>query len=97
MRRYNVNDNVNGSFKTSITMNNVNDNVREGKYDKAKQVEVVADTLLERLGAKVESRPFMCKVAWKLPEHRVWTNVETALKGNNPVGLFIYLCKRDGV
>lgn len=87
----NVIDNVNG-----VQGNNYNV-IDNDKYDKSKSVEIVADKLLERLGAKIESRPFMCKVAYKLPEATIWNNVELALKGRNPIGLFIYLCKRDGV
>lgn len=84
-------DNVNVSLKT-----NYND-IDNGRYDKSKIVEMTADRLIEKLGAKQESRPFMCKVAWKLSEARIWDNVDQALKGKNPMGLFIWLCKRDGV
>lgn len=87
----NVIDNVNGIQGNNY---NVNDNDR---YDKGKSIEIIADRLLEKLGAQPASRPFMCKVAYRLPEATIWSNVEQALKGRNPVGLFIYLCKRDGV
>lgn len=76
---------------------NTNDNVVGDKYAAGRKVERIADTLLEKLNLKAESRPFMCKVAYKLSEARIWDNLEQALKGKNPVGLFIYLCKRDGV
>lgn len=92
VNQHNVIDNENVSEKPNY---NVIDN--ESRYDKGKQVEQLADVLVIRLGAKVESRPFMCKVAYKLSEARIWDNVEQALKGRNPMGLFIYLCKRDGV
>lgn len=75
--------------------NNVIDNDRN--YDKSKQVDMIADRLVEKLNAQSTSRPFMCKVAWKLSEARIWDNLEQALKGKNPTGLFIYLCKKDGV
>jgi hypothetical protein len=88
---HNVNENGFG------TKHNYNDNDRGGKYNRSKQIEVIADRLMEKLGASVGSRPFLCKVAWKQPEHRIWANVEQALKGKNPMGLFIYLSKRDGV
>ncbi len=84
-------DNVN-----VVLTNNYND-IDNGKYEKSKSVEMIADRLIEKLGCKSESRPFMCKVAYKLSEARIWDNVEQALKGRNPMGLFIYLCKRDGV
>lgn len=85
------NDNVNVA---KIPNYNVNDN---GRYDRSKKVEYAADKLLERLNMKPESRPFLCKAAWKLTEARLWDNCDQALKGKNPIGLFIWLCKRDGV
>lgn len=67
--------------------------------EKARKVEIIADDLVEKLNAKIESRPFMCKVAWRLPEHRIYMILEQAQSPEvkNPIGLFIYLCKRDGV
>lgn len=90
-RRHNVNDN--GNFRMKI--NNVNE--KGSKYSRSCKVDSIADDLVRKLGAKTESRPFFCKVAWKLPEARIWNNFELASKGNNPTGLFIYLCKKDGV
>lgn len=87
----NVNDNVIG-----VRTNNYND-IDNGRYDKGKQVEFVADKLQQRLGMKKKSRPFLCKAAYKLSEARLWDNCDQALKGKNPAGLFIWLCKRDGV
>lgn len=84
-------DNVNVSEKP-----NYND-IDNGRYDKGKQVEAFADRLLGKLDMKAESRPFLCKAAYKLSEARLWDNCEQALKGKNPAGLFIWLCKRDGV
>lgn len=81
--------------------NNVNDNV--DKYDTARKVEMIADKLLQRFNLPKESRGFMCKVAYKLPEARIWEHYEhvTTVKNGkpitNPIGLFIWLCKRDGV
>ena len=72
--------------------------VNQSNYLQSRKVEVIADKLVEKLGIDEKSRPFMCKVAWKLSEARIWSNLEQAQKSNrNPVGLFIYLCKRDGV
>lgn len=84
-------DNVN-----VVSTNNYND-IDNVKYDRSKKVEMIADRLMDKLHCKSESRPFLCKVAWKLSEARIWDNVESALKGDNPMGLFIWLCKRDGV
>lgn len=88
----NVNDNERKNLK-----NNDIDNGRGQSNDRSKQVDLIADRLATKLGAKPESRPFLCKVAWSQPEHRIWGNVEQALKGKNPMGLFIFLSKRDGV
>lgn len=95
---HNVNVNNVNAVSLKPNYNDIgNDNVEGNKYEQSRRVEQLADTLLEKLGAKPESRPFMCKVAYRLSEARVWYNVEQALKGRNPMGLFIYLCKRDGV
>lgn len=86
------NDNVN----VGTTYNNdINDNVN--KYDRSKMADNIATILQAKLGMKDDSKPFLCKVAYKLPEYKIWDNCEQALKGNNPIGLFIWLCKRDGV
>lgn len=91
----NVIENGNVNFNSN---NNSNDNeVKEKMYEQGRRVETLADELLNKLCASRDSRPFMCKVGWKLSEARIWYNVESALKGDNPMGLFIYLCKRDGV
>ncbi len=83
---------------------NPNDNdIDNGRgYEQARRVENIADDLLQRFGLSKESRPFMCKVAYNLPEARIWQHYEQATtpisKGRpvtNPVGLFIWLCKRD--
>jgi hypothetical protein len=91
MNRHN---NVNENVFLKNTNYNVNDN---DKYAKSRKVEVIADNLLEKLNLDVGSRSFMLKAAWKLPEATLWNHVEQARKGKNPVGLFIFLCKRDGV
>ncbi len=91
--------NVNGFLTTnSNDIDNGN-----GKYDKAKKVEYIADRLIEKFKLDKKSRPFMCKVAYKLSEARIWDHYEHATSSKdgkpitNPVGLFIWLCKRDGV
>lgn len=86
----NVNDNGSQKLKN-------NDNVNDRGVERSKQVDMVVDKLAQRLGAGAESRLFLCKAVWTLPEHRIWGNLEQALKGRNPMGLFIYLSKRDGV
>lgn len=86
-----TNDNDNVVLKPN-NINNDND-----KYDKSKAADNIAVRLMGKLNMKEDSKPFLCKVAYKLPENRIWDNCEQALKGNNPIGLFIWLCKRDGV
>lgn len=90
----------NDIVNANVNLKNNNNYIDNDKYSRARQVELIADLLLQKFEAKSESRPFMCKVAWKLSEARIWGNAEQALQGkkiNNPMGLFIYLCKRDGV
>ncbi|MGH2612373.1 MAG: hypothetical protein ACRDFB_04925 [Rhabdochlamydiaceae bacterium] len=88
------NDIVNGYKKLTSNYNDI-DNVN--KYSKGKNVDLIANRVTEKLGATAESRAFLCKAAWKLSEARIFNNVELAQRGRNPMGLFIYLCKRDGV
>ena len=71
--------------------NNVNDNVTTRT---AKQVDGIADKIMEKLGA-TENRAFYCKVGWKLNENLIWSNIEVALSGNNPQRYFTWLCKRQ--
>lgn len=85
-------NNVIDNEKPGVLRNNDND---RGSYDRSKKVDWLADDLLVKLKAGKESRPFFCKVAWTLPESLIWKNYESSLKGKNPMGLFIYLCKRD--
>ncbi len=85
---------VNGNKKLT---NNYNVNVNENKYAKGKNVDLIVDKVAEKLGTSIDSRPFLCKAVWKLSEARIFNNVEIAQHGHNPMGLFIYLCKKDGV
>ncbi len=91
--KHNVNGN--GSVQNPMSMSNNNDNV-EG-YSRARTVDQIVDKLEAGLNSKPDSRPFLCKAAWKLSEARVWLNYEKAITGKNPMGLFIWLCKKDGV
>lgn len=71
--------------------NNVNDNVATRT---AKQVDDIADRLMEKLQA-TDNRAFYCKVGWKLSEAQIFSNLEVALSGNNPQRYFTWLCKRQ--
>jgi len=88
----NDNDKENVQLENPITMNND----IEHKYLRSRRVEIVADKLVE-IYNNSGGRAFYCKVAWRLSEARIWENVEQAANGKNKTGLFIYLCKRDGV
>lgn len=90
---HNVNEN--GFIKTPISMSNNNVNVKS--YDRAKTVDFMVDKLATGLNAAEKSRPFLCKAVWKLSESKIWLNYEKAVTGKNPMGLFIWLCKKDGV
>lgn len=79
---YNDNDIVKGN--TAVNSN----------FDKSKQVEAIALKLVGKLGSE-DSYKFYCKVAYKLPEHKIWNNLETALNGRSPGALFNWLCRRD--
>lgn len=77
---------------------NITNNVNEGKYVNSKRIEgQLAPKLARMLGTDKSSMEFLYKCFWKLSEARVWHNAEQAIKGRNPMALFIYLCKRDGV
>lgn len=83
------------------TYNNVNDNVflgtkknNDNVIDRAKSVESIANQLVDKFSSP-ESRPFYCKVAYSLPENKIWLNYESAQKGNSPARLFNFLCRKD--
>lgn len=73
-----------------VTNNNYNVN----KYDKSKFVELTARVLVEKLD-NPNAYAYYCKVAYKVPEHRIWLHLESALRGDNPQKLFTWLCQRD--
>lgn len=93
-------DNVNGNLKHNN--NNIDNDAKTRRYAQGRKVEILVSEIVrkfEQAGTKIKkgSMPFLYKAAWRLSEARIWNNVESALKGDNPVGLFIYLCKRDGI
>lgn len=91
----NVNYNNNEQWKVLLEPNNnYNNNVNEDKFDKSKRAEVIAQKLVDKLNSK-DSYLFYCKVAYSLPENKIWINLEQALSGKNPGGLFNWLCRRD--
>jgi len=83
------NDNV-----ATIKNNNVNERNNDNVSRTSNQVDAIADRIMVALHADQLSRPFYCKVAWKLSEAIINNNLEQALKGNNPQRYFTWLCKR---
>lgn len=89
----NDNVSVNGSLNPNDNSNN-ND-----IYNASRNAERIAYALVDKFHAK-GSFEFYCKVAYALPEHKIWKLYEraTTSKGaKNPAGLFNWLCKREGV
>lgn len=74
-----------------------NDIVNERKANRtarAKQVDYIADKLVEKFHAP-QSRPFFCKCAWRLSESTIWSIAGCAEKPNVkcPVKYFVASCK----
>jgi len=70
--------------------NNVNDNVAKNE----KFVDMIADKLVRELN-NPGARLFYCKVAWKLPENKIYNNLELAKTGKSPQKYFSWLCNRE--
>lgn len=58
------------------------------------QVQTIANTLCDRLSNETRFE-YYCKIAWRLPESKIWGNLEKALTGNNPAKYFSFLCNLD--
>lgn len=83
------NDNVIGSFK------NNNDNNNGASFAKSKRVEAIALKLCAKLESPGSYEMYL-KIAWALPEDRIWANYEQSRSGTkNKNGLFNWLCRRD--
>lgn len=85
---------TNVSFHTENNNGNNGNNV--GKVTKAavNKADAIAMKLVDRLGSPT-SYKFYCKVAYTLPESVIWSNYEKAILGNNPGGLFNWLCRKE--
>lgn len=81
---------------THIDTNNTDNDTSVDKYQRSKEVELIAGKLVGSLD-NPGSYQFYCLIAWKLPENKIWTNLESAKasKGGDPKRLFTWLCKRD--
>ena len=96
---YNNNNNERVNLTPNNNKNNINNNnndIGRSQFEKSKQAEDIAEKLVTKLNAP-KSFLYYCKVAYTLPESRIWDNYEQAIKGKNPGGLFNWLCERDGV
>lgn len=103
MSRSNINIKE-GFSKTSI---NINTNIRDSRETqtrviRARHVQATAKKLSETFENET-SYNFFLKAAWRLPESKIWQNVETAKSAkprnatDSSLRFFIYLCKVDGV
>lgn len=79
--RYNVIDNESKTLTNNVIVN-------------VAQADAIADKLARALN-NPDGRLFYCKVAWRLPEARIWNNLEIAQTGRNPRNYFTWLCKRE--
>lgn len=92
-----TNNNVNESASVIVSLKpNINNNDNE-RFNSSVRAETIANSLVEKFRAK-GSFEFYCKIAYMLPEHKIWLNYEKATTGknvSNPAGLFNWLCRRD--
>jgi hypothetical protein len=90
------NGNVNGIVSNN---NNFNSNdIVPSRWDRERNIDRIADTLLGKFNLPESSRGFMCLAARTLSEARIWQHYETSQTAKkSKVGLFIYLCQKDGV
>lgn len=80
MSNYSVSDSETKGLKNSVTDSD--------------KVDRIANTLVDKL-SNPERRAYYCKVAWSLPEFKIWSNLEQALKGRSPQRYFTFLCQKD--
>lgn len=89
--------------RVSVTDSVNNLNTNKGPTVKRKrtlrEVQHIAHQIEGKLGKSTPSRfPYFCKVAWRLPENKVWLHVEAAMGTgctSTPTQLFIWLCQQE--
>lgn len=81
---------------THIDTNNTYIDTNVDKYQKSKEVELIAGKLVGLLD-NPGSYQFYCLIGWRLPENKIWKNYESAIatKNGDPRKIFTWLCKRD--
>lgn len=75
-------------------VNNTNTKTQAHLAQTLPQVKIIADKLAERLNNPSRLK-FYYKVAWHLPESKIFVNLEIALTGHDPVRYFSFLCIQD--
>lgn len=82
----------------SILDNNVNVSKTIKNNDNDIGREKIVDYIADKLSRSLNNpggRLYYCKIAWKLPESVVWSNLEIALAGRDPRKYFTWLCERE--
>lgn len=92
-----INDIVSDNIDNYINSNN--DNVSKTNNNNVNDNEQAKNLIAQKLVDKLDNPDgwlFYCKVAWRLPENIVWSNLELAQdKGRDPKVYFSWLCKRS--
>ena len=58
------------------------------------QVRQIAQRICDKLNNQSRFE-YYCKVAWQLPESYIFTSLEQALTGRDPVKYFSFLCRME--
>lgn len=88
-------------YNTSNSNNNLKNTNTSNSTKNMREVQLIALKLEDVLGKQTPSRfPFYCKVAWRLPEGRIWANLEIATApssrpNHNPAAFFSWLCSQE--
>lgn len=88
-----INDIVNENFLKRKS--NVNDNVdRKRSREEIQRADRIADNVCRKIGSS-GARAFYCKAAYQLSEDTIYSCVETALKGRDPVKYLSWLLSHE--
>lgn len=83
--------NVNVTKVTLVTNVNVIPVITNRSVEEVRRI---ADRLVESFNAPSD-HAYFCKLAWRLPEAAIWTAVEAAKTGRQPLRLFTWLTSRE--
>ena len=73
-------------------------NVNKTKVNNVKRYNVNAEQTAKLIAERLHDENsflFFCKVAHRLPENVIWSNLEQAQGGKNPRAYFTFLCKLE--